>query len=92
MTGRGAGRPAVTRRAVLAVLVRPRLWVAAVAVSVRLAPTGWWRRWPPVPAPDPAYLRFRMITNYGGDGEAPPAPEDLVQFLDWWRRAERRRG
>ena len=35
-----------------------------------LAPDGWWRRPPHLPLPDPAYLRFRMVTAHGGDGSA----------------------
>ncbi len=82
----------MTAGALLAVLVRPHLWATALVAAVRLAPAGWWRRWPPLPAPDPAYLRFRMVTNYGGEGDGPPAAADLVQYLDWCRRARRRRG
>lgn len=79
-------------RSVLPLLRRPGLWPAAVATAVRLAPTGWWRRWPPVPRPDPDYVRFRMVTNYGGDGAGAPDPEDLVRYLEWCRRATRHRG
>ena len=49
-----------------------------------LAPRGWWRRWPPVPSPDPDYLRFRLQTMYG-DPEHEPEPEDLVTYLKWCR-------
>lgn len=75
--------------AVRAVLVRPWLWGAALITLVRLAPSGWWRRWPPSPLPDPAYLRFRLTTQYG-DAAHPPEPEDLVTYLRWrraWPRA-----
>ena len=80
-------------RIVGAVLVRPRLWPAAVAEVARLARPGWWRRWPPVPAPTPELWRFRMITAYGGDGDAAPDVDDVVTFLRWagrmrhWRKA-----
>ena len=77
---------------VVPVAVRPRLWPAAVAAAVRMAPRGWWRRWPPVPAPDPEYLRFRMVTNYGGDGDRAPEREDLVSYLEWCQRSRRPRG
>ena len=78
------------RPAVAAVAVRPRLWGVALAQAARLAPAGWWRRWPPVPLPDPAYLRFRLQTAYG-DPAAPPSPDDVVAYLDWCRRMGRLR-
>ncbi|MGH9087275.1 MAG: hypothetical protein ACRDYZ_04075 [Acidimicrobiales bacterium] len=79
-------------RALLPLAARPRLWPVAVATAVRLAPPRWWRRWPPDPRPDADYLRFRMITNYGGDGTVEPDPDDLVSYLEWCRRAGRHRG
>ena len=54
-----------------------------------LAPRGWWYRWPPLPLPDPAYLRFRLVTAYGTTDHAPE-PDDVVSYLSWcrdWRRA-----
>ena len=68
-----------------AVLRRPWLWWTALVVALRLAPSGWWRRAPFLPLPDPAYLRFRMVTAYGGDGEVPADPHDLVTYLEWCR-------
>lgn len=78
-------------RVVVAVLRRPRLWSEAVATSLALAPHGWWRRWPPLPLPDPAYWRFRMVTAYGGSGEGGPEPDDVVEYLEWRRLRRRRR-
>jgi hypothetical protein len=72
-------------RAALAVAVRPALWGVAVRQGLRLAVPGWWRRWPPVPRADPAYLRFRFQTAFG-DGEGGPAPADVVAYLKWCRR------
>ncbi|HVF32059.1 MAG TPA: hypothetical protein VM933_03380 [Acidimicrobiales bacterium] len=71
-------------RAFLAVLVRPGLWGVAVVQLLRLAVPGWWRRWPPLPLPDPAYLRFRLQTQYG-DPEHDPEPADLLTYLHWCR-------
>jgi hypothetical protein len=72
--------------AVGAVLRRPGLWVTAVRQGLRLAEPGWWRRRPHLPLPSPEYLRFRMITAYGGTGSAEQATgEDLVAYLEWCR-------
>jgi len=72
------------RRVTLAVLARPGLWLTALGQLARLARPGWWHRWPPVPAPDAAYLRFRLQTQYG-DPDWEPEPEDLVAYLHWCR-------
>ena len=69
--------------AALAVAVRPALWGVAVRQVLRLATPGWWRQWPPLPVPDPDYLRFRFQTAFGA-GE--PAPADVVAYLKWCRR------
>lgn len=83
-------RPALSgqavRAAVLAVLRRPRLWPVAVVQVFVLARRGWWRRWPPLPVPDAAYLRFRMQTMYGGDDHEPEAA-DVVTYLEWCSRS-----
>ena len=75
-------------RAGVAVARRPSLWAVAVRQGLALAVPGWWRRWPPVPRPDPAYLRFRLQTAYGDAGREPE-PADVVTYLHWcrdWRR------
>jgi hypothetical protein len=70
--------------AVLAVIKRPMLWGEGVRLVRRMAAPGWWRTWPPIPAPPGDYLRFRMQTNAGGDGSNPVVrPHDLVDFLHW---------
>lgn len=79
MTGKWLARAAVE------VLRRPALWGVAIAQLVRLAPRGWWRRWPPLPSPDPSYLRFRLQTQYG-DAAREPEPADVVAYLQWCRR------
>ena len=74
--------------AAAALLIRPRLWATAGRQIVRLAPPGWWRRWPLLPLPDPAYLRFRLVTQYGDPGHAPE-PRDVIAYLQWCRRQPR---
>ena len=70
---------------VVAVSRAPRLWLTAVRQVVRLAPSRWWRRWPPLPLPDRDYLRFRLQTMYGGEGRAPD-PDDVLLYLSWCKR------
>lgn len=70
-------------------LRHPMLWPTAVLIAFRLAAPGWWRRRPFLPRPDPAYLQFRMETQYGSDTE--PDPEDLIAYLAWVRATERAR-
>jgi hypothetical protein len=74
-------------RAVRALAIRPDLWPTAAAVVWRMAPPGWWHRWPALPRPDPAYLRFRMQTAYGDD-VASPSTQELVDYLEWCRRMD----
>ena len=49
-----------------------------------LAAPGWWRHRPWLPVPDPGYLEFRLITQYGDAGH-PPEPADVVAYLHWCR-------
>ena len=85
-----APRPAGSRLAeaaaiVRAVAVRPDLWVTAGRQLRVMTPPRWWVRWPPLPVPDRAYLRFRLQTAYGSDGIRAPAA-DVVGYLEWCRR------
>jgi hypothetical protein len=72
-------------RAALAVAPLPSLWVTAVRQLFALAAPGWWKRPPFLPLPSPAYLRFRLETVYGGLGDRPLEPADLVGYLRWCR-------
>jgi len=38
--------------------------------------------------PDPAYLRFRLQTQYG-DPDREPEPDDAVAYLHWCREYPR---
>lgn len=77
-------------RVVVAVARRPRLWPTAATQVRRLARPRWWRRWPPLPVPDRAWMRFRLLTAYG-DPDHRPEPEDVVAWLQWCRQFERMR-
>ncbi len=77
--------PATAARVAAAVAVRPRLWPVAMRQWRRTTPRGWWRHAPFLPVPAGDYLRFRLVTQYGGaDGRIEP--QDVVQFLAWCRR------
>lgn len=80
----------MTPRTVLVLLRRPDLWATGVRQALRLAAPGWWRRGSHLPLPDPAYLKFRLVTQYGGDGSARASGSDLVQYLEWVRDERRR--
>ena len=91
---------AVTRAAVAAVAVRPSLWFTALRVGVRMVPRGWWHRPPFLPRPDPAYVGFRAVTQYG-DADHPsrrrrrravPHVVPVAEESDMRRRRTRDRG
>lgn len=75
------------RSAARALARHPSLWPTAARQALVLAEPGWWRRRPFLPLPAPAYLRFRLQTAYGGAGDRPPDPGDLVTYLRWCRRS-----
>lgn len=84
----------ITAPLVLAVLVRPWLWLTAVRQILRLAPRGWWHRPPFLPLPPADYLEFRLVTQYGSahlasGGDIRPA--DVVDYLAWCRDWNSRR-
>lgn len=74
-----------------AVARRPSLWATGVRQALVLAAPGWWRRPPFLPLPSPSYLRFRSQAAYGGDGDRPPDPADVVTYLRWCRDVRRSR-
>ena len=77
--------PTWALRAGVAIARHPSLWPTAFRQVRRLAPAGWWHRFPFLPVPDRSYLRFRIITAYGGDGTRAPDAHDLVTYLHWCR-------
>jgi hypothetical protein len=60
------------------------LWITAVRQVFVLAAPGWRRRRPFMPLPDEAYMRFRLITQYGDAAHAPESA-DVVAYLRWCR-------
>ena len=69
-------------RILVAVVLRPRLWLVSVRQAFQLAGRGWWRRPPFLPVPAVPYARFRAITQYG-DPDAPPTVDDVLTWLEW---------
>ena len=68
-----------------AVVARPRLWPVAVSTARSLVGRHWWRQPPFLPLPDRHWLRFRLVTAYGGDGRQAMAAEDVITYLEWRR-------
>ena len=69
-------------------LRHPVLLIEAVRAAAATAPPGWWRRFPFVPKPEPAYMRWRLQTAYG-TSETQVTPRDLLAYLEWRRRTRR---
>ena len=51
-------------------------------VAWRFRARRWYRRFPFLPLPDRAYLRWRMHTAYG-DHEAVPPARDVERYALW---------
>jgi hypothetical protein len=77
-------------RGALVVLGHPGLWATGLRQVAVLARPRWWRRPPFLPLPDGDYLRFRMETAYGGAGDGPMQPQDLLAYLRWCRAVRAR--
>jgi len=60
----------------------PRTAVALLRVGWRFRSRGWYKRFPFLPLPDGAYLRWRMYTAYGDEHVVPPA-DDVVRYARW---------
>ncbi|HVV36824.1 MAG TPA: hypothetical protein VHC63_09505 [Acidimicrobiales bacterium] len=79
----------MNRRAAFALLRRPDLWWTGARQALRLAAPGWWKRGSHLPLPDEDYMHFRLVTQYGGEGQHASGT-DLVQYLQWCRDERRR--
>ncbi len=71
-------------RAALVVAARPGLWLTALRELRAFMPLRWWAHRPFLPLPDPALMRFRMVTAYGDPSRSFEA-DDLVTWLEWCR-------
>jgi hypothetical protein len=67
-----------------AIAMRPSLWITTVRQSLRLARHDWWKTSPFLPLPSPAYVAFRMVTQYGTP-TATPEIADVLDYLEWCR-------
>lgn len=75
-------------RLLLALARRPDLWGEGLRTMIAVAPTGWWRRPPFIPIPDPAYMQWRLATAHG-EASSPLEPGELIHYLEWRKRQHR---
>ena len=61
---------------------RPRLALDLMRVTWRFRSSGWYRRFPFLPLPDPTYVRWRMYTAFG-DYDALPSATDVERYARW---------
>ncbi len=67
-------------------VLHPTVWPVALRQALRLAPTGWWHRWPPDPTPTAELWQFRLETAYGANGPTSPSDDDVISYLRWCAR------
>jgi hypothetical protein len=65
-------------------VINPRLALDLLRTAWAFRARYWYRRFPFLPIPPRAYLRWRMHTAYG-DEDAVPPPEDVIRFARWRR-------
>jgi hypothetical protein len=66
-------------------ILNPAIGVSLVRVGWRFRQRGWLTRFPFLPVPAKAYLKWRMHTAYGSDDAVPPA-DDVVRYARWATR------
>ena len=76
--------PVLSLKLALRSVINPRLAIDLVRTGWAFRHRRWWARFPWLPLPDQAYLRWRMYTAYGDEAAVPPA-EDVVRFARWRR-------
>ena len=81
--GEGAGSwVGLSTRLAARALVNPPLARDLLLVAWRFRDRHWFRRFPFLPLPSRAYLRWRMHTAYGDANTVPPL-EDIVRYARW---------
>lgn len=65
-------------------LVNPRLAVDLLRLAWSFRARDWYARFPFLPLPPRAYMRWRMFTAYGDENAVPPIA-DVVNFARWRR-------
>ena len=65
-------------------LLNPRVGIDLMRTAWAFRRRRWWARFPWLPLPDQAYLRWRMYTAYGDEAAVPPV-EDVIRFARWRR-------
>lgn len=63
-------------------VVHPALARDLLLVAWRFRDRRWMRRFPFLPLPSRAYVRWRMHTAYGDPDTVPPI-EDIVRYARW---------
>ena len=66
-------------------IANPAVGVSLVRVAWRFRQRGWLTRFPFLPVPAKAYVKWRMHTAYGSDDAVPPA-DDVVRYARWATR------
>ena len=62
----------------------PRLALDLLRLAWSFRARGWHRRFPFLPLPPKAYVRWRMLTAYGDENAIPPI-DDVIRFARWRR-------
>jgi hypothetical protein len=65
-------------------VINPRLALDLLRTAWAFRARYWYRRFPFMPLPPRAYLRWRMHTAYGDEDAVPPS-EDVIRFARWRR-------
>jgi hypothetical protein len=63
-------------------IIRPALAADLLRVAWRFRSRRWYMRFPFLPLPDRAYVRWRMYTAYGDYDAIPPA-QDVERYARW---------
>jgi hypothetical protein len=62
--------------------IRPSLAMSLARVAWRFRSRDWYTRFPFLPLPDRAYVKWRMYTAYGDYDAIPPA-RDVERYARW---------